>query len=50
MILYVFNSNFSLLDSLENAFPEHLEWLKFQIFFEGSTLQCPLDPQGGTLN
>ena len=28
MISYVFDSSFSLHDSLENAISEHLEWLK----------------------
>ena len=37
MIFYVFYSNSSLLDSLENAVSEHLEWLKFQKFSRSST-------------
>ena len=36
MIFYVFYSNFSLHDSLENVFSEHSEWLKFQKFSKGS--------------
>ena len=32
MVYDFFILNFSLLDSLKNAFSEHLEWLKFQIF------------------
>ena len=41
MIFYVFHSNFSLHDSLENAVFEHLEWLKFQKFSEDSTPKPP---------
>ena len=37
MIFYVFYSNFSLVDSLENADPEHLESLKFQKFYPADT-------------
>ena len=32
MIFYVFYTNFSFPDSLENAVSEHLEWLEFQSF------------------
>lgn len=31
-MIFLFYLNFSLLDSLKNAFSEHLELLKFQIF------------------
>ena len=63
MIFYVFYSNSSLLDSLENAVSEHLELLKFQTFSKSSTpkpmqggrgggetggLTAPLDPSAAT--
>ena len=39
---YVFYSNFSLLDSLQNAAFEHLQWLSFQIFSRGFAPKLPL--------
>ena len=39
MTFYVFYSNSSLLDSLENAVSEHLELLKFQTFSKSFTLK-----------
>ena len=47
MMFYVFCSNFSLHDSLENAVSEHLEWLKFQTIFGGSASKTPA---GGTVD
>ena len=47
MIFYVFYSNSSLLDSLENAVSEHLELLKFQTFSKSSTLKPTQGGWGG---
>ena len=47
MIFYIFYSNFSLNDSLENAVSEDLKWLKFQKFSEGS---APKPLQGRLLH
>ena len=44
MIFYLFYSNFSLHDSLENGFSEHSEWLKLQRFLAGG-LTVPPRPQ-----